>query len=327
MKIFVAGATGVIGARLVPQLVRRGHEVAGTTRTPAKLERLRVLGAEPVLLDALDEAAVKGAMAAAAPEVVVHQLTAIPDAINPRRLDREFAETNRLRTEGTDYLLEATRAAGARRFVAQSFAAWVYARTGGPVKTEGDPIETDPPASVRETLAGILHVERAVAGAKDVEGIALRYGGFYGPGTSIGEGAPMLHMVRKRRFPIVGSGGGIWSFIHVDDAASATAAAIERGVPGIYNVTDDEPAPVATWLPALAEAVGARAPWRVPVWLARPLIGEAGVAMMTELRGASNAKAKGELDWHPAYASWREGFREKPPQSGEAFTADRLEVR
>jgi nucleoside-diphosphate-sugar epimerase len=268
-----------------------------------------VLGAEPVLLDALDEAAVKGAMAAAAPEVVVHQLTAIPDAINPRRLDRDFAETNRLRTEGTDYLLEAARAAGVHRFVAQSFAAWVYARTGGPIKTEDDPIETDPPASVRETLAGILHVERAVASASDLEGIALRYGGFYGPGTSIGNGAPMLDMIRKRRFPIVGAGEGIWSFIHVDDAASATAAAIERGAPGIYNVTDDEPAPVATWLPVLAETVGARAPWRVPVWLARGLIGEVGVAMMTEIRGASNAKAKGELDWHPAYASWREGFR------------------
>lgn len=309
MKIFVAGATGVIGVRLVPQLVRRGHEVAGTTRTPAKLERLRALGAEPILLDALDEVAVKDAVAAAAPEVVVHQLTAIPDAVNPRRLDRDFVETNRLRTEGTDYLLEAARAAGARRFVAQSFAAWVYARTGGPIKTEDDPIETDPPASVRQTLAAILHVERAVAGASDIEGIALRYGGFYGPGTSIGEGAPMLDMIRKRRFPIVGRGRGIWSFIHVDDAASATAAAIERGAPGIYNVADDEPAPVATWLPELADAVGARAPWRVPVWLARVLIGEAGVAMMTELRGASNAKAKGELDWHPTYASWRNGFR------------------
>ena len=309
MKIFVAGATGVIGVRLVPQLVRRGHEVAGTTRTPAKLERLRALGAEPILLDALDEVAVKDAVAAAAPEVVVHQLTAIPDAVNPRRLDRDFVETNRLRTEGTDHLLEAARAAGARRFVAQSFAAWAYARTGGPIKTEDDPIETDPPASVCETLAGILHVERAVAGASDLEGIALRYGGFYGPGTSIGEGASMLDMIRKRRFPIVGRGGGIWSFIHVDDAAAATVAAIERGAPGIYNVTDDEPAPVATWLPALAEAVGARAPWRLPVWLARALIGEAGVAMMTELRGASNAKAKGELGWHPRYASWRDGFR------------------
>jgi 2-alkyl-3-oxoalkanoate reductase len=309
MKIFVAGATGVIGVRLVPQLVRRGHEVAGTTRTPAKLERLRALGAEPILLDALGEAAVKDAVAAAAPEVVVHQLTAIPDAVNPRRLDRDFLETNKLRTDGTDYLLQAARAAGARRFVAQSFAAWVYARTGGPIKTEDDPIETDPPASVRQTLAGILHVEHAVAGASDLEGIALRYGGFYGPGTSIGEGASMLDMIRKRRLPIVGRGGGIWSFIHVNDAASATVAAIERGAPGIYNVTDDAPAPVATWLPALAEAVGARAPWRIPVWLARALIGEAGVAMMTELRGASNAKAKGELDWHPAYASWRDGFR------------------
>jgi nucleoside-diphosphate-sugar epimerase len=309
MKIFVAGATGVIGVRLVPQLVRRGHEVAGTTRTPAKLERLRALGAMPILLDALDEAAVKDAVAAAAPEIVVHQLTAIQGAVNPRRLDRDFLETNKLRTEGTDHLLQAARTAGARRFVAQSFAPWVYARIGGPIKTEDDPIETDPPASVRETLGGILHVERAVAGASDLEGIALRYGGFYGPGTSIGEGAPMLDMIRKRRFPVVGHGGGIWSFIHVDDAASATVAAIERGVPGIYNVADDEPAPVATWLPALADAVGARTPWRIPVWLARALIGDAGVAMMTEIRGASNAKVKGELGWRPRYASWRDGFR------------------
>jgi nucleoside-diphosphate-sugar epimerase len=195
------------------------------------------------------------------------------------------------------------------RFVAQSFAGWAYARTGGPIKTEDDPIETDPPASVRETLAGILHVERAVTGASDLEGVALRYGGFYGPGTSIGNGASMLDMIRKRRFPIVGSGAGVWSFIHVDDVASGTVAAIERGAPGIYNMADDEPAPVATWLPALAEAIGAPAPWRIPVWLARALIGEAGVAMMTELRGASNAKAKEELDWHPEYASWREGFR------------------
>jgi 2-alkyl-3-oxoalkanoate reductase len=309
MKIFVAGATGVIGRRLVPQLVRCGHEVAGTTRTPAKLERLRALGAEPVLLDALDEAAVKEAVAAAAPEVVVHQLTAIPDAVNPRRLDRDFAETNRLRTEGTDYLLEAARAAGARRFVAQSFAAWAYARTGGPIKIEDDPIETDPPASVRETLAGILHVERAVAGASDLEGIALRYGGFYGPGTSIAEGASMLDMIRRRLLPIVGSGGGIWSFIHVDDAASATVAAIERGAPGIYNIADDEPAAVAQWLPALAETLGGPRPRRVPAWLARPLIGEAGIAMMNDVRGASNEKAKRELDWKPVFASWREGFR------------------
>jgi nucleoside-diphosphate-sugar epimerase len=309
MKVFVAGATGAIGSRLVPALVERGHEVVGTTRTAAKAERLRRFGAEPVVFDALDPIAVKDAVAGASPEVVVHQLTAIPEALNPRRLDDQFAETNRLRTEGMDHLLEAAQATGARRIVAQSFAAWVYARTGGPVKTEDDPIETDPPASVRETLAAILHVERALAAAADLEGIALRYGGFYGPGTSICEGGPIVEMVRKRRLPIVGGGGGVWSFIHIDDAAAATVAAIEGGAPGIYNVADDEPASVATWLPELASMLGAKAPRHVPVWLAKLLTGPTGVAMMTELRGASNAKAKRELGWQPRFASWREGFR------------------
>jgi nucleoside-diphosphate-sugar epimerase len=309
MRVFVAGASGVIGSRLVPALVRNGHQVVGTTRTPAKTERLRQLGAHPVVVDALDEVAVKDAVAMAAPDVVVHELTAIPDAVDPRKLDQQFALTNRLRTEGTNHLLEAARAVGVRRLVAQSFAPWVYARTGGPVKVESDAIETEPPASVRRTLAGILHVERTLAEATDLEGIALRYGGFYGPGTSLGEGGPVVEMVRKRRFPIVGSGSGVWSFVHIDDAAAATAAAIERGAPGNYNVTDDDPASVATWLPELAEAIGAPAPRRVPTWLARLLVGPTGVAMMTDLRGASNAKAKRELGWEPVYASWREGFR------------------
>jgi 2-alkyl-3-oxoalkanoate reductase len=309
MKVFVAGASGAIGIRIVPALVKHGHEVVGTTRTPAKTERLRRLGAEPVVIDALDEVAVKEAIAAAVPDVVVHELTAIPDAIEPRKLDRQFAETNRLRTEGTDHLLGAARAVGVRRIVAQSFATWAYARTGGPVKVETDPIETDPPPSVRRTLAGILHVERALREATDLEGLALRYGGFYGPGTSLGDGAPLLDMIRKRRFPIVGRGEGVWSFIHIDDAAAATVAAIERGRPGIYNVTDDDPAQVSAWLPELATALGAPPPRRVPAWLARPLVGEAGVAMMTDVRGASNAKAKHELRWQPRFASWREGFR------------------
>ncbi len=309
MKIFVAGATGVVGTRLVPELARRGHDVTATTRTPAKLERLRQLGAEPVVLDALDETAVKEAVVAAAPDAIVHQLTAIPPPPNPRTLDRHFAETNLLRTEGTDHLLGAARAAGVRRFVAQSFAMWAYARTGGPIKTEQDPVETTPPPSVRTTLAGIFHVERSLAGASDLERIALRYGIFYGPGTGIGRGGVFIDMLRKRRFPVVGDGSGIWSFIHVDDAAAATAAAVERGAPGVYNVTDDEPAPIAMWLPHLAEATGAAAPRRVPVWLVRPLIGAAGVAMMTEVRGASNAKAKRELGWQPSFASWRDGFR------------------
>ena len=309
MKVFVAGASGAIGTRLVPALVENGHEVVGTTRTPAKTERLRRLGAEPVVVDALDDVAVKDAVTEAAPDVVVHELTSIPDTIDPRKLDSQFAETNRLRTEGTDHLLEAARAADVRRFVAQSFATWVYARTGGPVKDELAPIEADPPASVRETLAGILHVERAVLDATDLEGIALRYGGFYGSGTSLSAGAPLLDLIRKRRFPIVGGGDGVWSFVHIDDAAAATVAAIERGEPGVYNVTDDEPARVSTWLPELAAAIGAPPPRRVPAWLARLFVGETGVAMMTEVRGASNEKAKRELGWQPRFASWREGFR------------------
>jgi nucleoside-diphosphate-sugar epimerase len=309
MKVFIAGATGVIGLRMVPALVRNGHDVVGTTRTPWKTQRLADLGATPVVLDALDDIAVKDAVAAAEPDVVVHELTAIPDSVDPRKLDQQFAETNRLRTEGMDHLLEAARAAGARRFVAQSFAAWVYARTGGPVKTETDPIETDPPASVRETLAAILHVERALAEATDIEGMALRYGGFYGPGTSLGEGGSLIEMLRTRRFPLVGRSNAVWSFLHVDDAAAATVAAVEHGGSGVYNIADDDPAPVSVWLPELARAVGAPALRHVPVWLARLLAGETAVAMMTELRGVSNAKAKRELGWHPTYASWREGFR------------------
>jgi len=309
MKVFVAGASGAIGSRLVPALVENGHEVVGTTRTPAKSGWLQQLGAEPVVMDALDELVVKDAVAAAAPDVVVHELTAIPDAIDFRKLDQQFVQTNRLRTEGTDHLIQAARAAGVRRFVAQSFAAWAYARTGGQVKVETDPVETDPPPTVRRTHAGIMHVERALREATDLEGIALRYGGFYGPGTSFGGGAPLLDMVRKRRLPIVGGGDGVWSFIHIEDAATATVAAIERGRPGIYNVTDDEPAPVAVWLPELAAALGAPPPRRVPTWVARPFIGQTGVAMMTDVRGASNAKAERELGWQPRFASWREGFR------------------
>jgi nucleoside-diphosphate-sugar epimerase len=310
MKVFIAGATGVVGARLVPALARNGHEVVGTTRTPGKTRRLAELGATPVVLDALDGVAVKEAVAAAAPEVVVHQLTAIPDEVNPRKLDQVFAETNRLRTEGLNHLLDAAQAAGVRRVVAQSFQMWVSARNGPPVQSEDDPVETDPPASVRETLASILYVERALAAASDIEGIALRYGIFYGPGTSIGEGGSILDVIRKRRLPVVGRGDAIWSFIHMEDVASATVAAVERGAPGVYNVVDDDPAPVSAWLPELASAIGAPRPRRVPVWLGRVLAGETAVAMMTEVRGASNAKAKRGLGWEPRFASWRRGFLE-----------------
>jgi nucleoside-diphosphate-sugar epimerase len=309
MRVFVAGATGVVGVRLVPELVRRGHEVVGTTRTPSKVDRLRRLGAEPVVVDAFDGVAVKEAVARAEPEVVVHELTDLGMKFNPRRIDRMLENTNRLRTEGLDHLLEAARSMGARRFVAQSYAAWPYARVGGPVKTEEDPLDPHPPEGVRAALDAIRYLESAVTGSPDLEGLALRYGGFYGPGTSLGEGGDVLEAVRKRRFPIVGDGGGVWSFLHVDDAATATAAAIEGGAPGIYNVCDDEPATVAEWMPVLAEAIGARAPRHAPVWLARLLAGEAGVVLMTEIRGASNEKAKGELGWRPRFATWREGFR------------------
>ncbi|HEY6779784.1 MAG TPA: NAD(P)-dependent oxidoreductase [Thermoleophilaceae bacterium] len=310
MKVFVAGATGAIGKQLVPRLLAAGHEVTALTRSPDKAEALLAAGAEPVVADALDRDAIVAAVARAQPEVVVHELTAIEDLRDMRHFDRGFAATNRLRTEGTDNLLAAARAAGARRFVAQSFGGWPYAREGGPVKTEDDPLTSDPPASIRETFAAIQHLEAAVTSAEGIEGLVLRYGGFYGPGTSITrEGGDTSELVRKRRFPIVGGGGGVWSMVHIEDAATATVAAVERGAPGIYNVTDDEPAPVREWLPVLAQALDAKPPRRVPAWLGRIAAGELAVTMMTAIRGASNAKAKRELGWTPRYASWREGFQ------------------
>ena len=307
MRVFVAGATGVVGRVLVPLLVERGNEVTASTRTPEKTGRLRDMGAEAVILDALDADAMRVAVSAAAPEVVVHELTAIPSTINLRRFDEQFAETNRLRTEGTDHLISAAMAAGARRFVAQSYGAWLYERRGGPVKTEDDPLDEEPPVGMCRSLTALRHLESVVLGA-ELNGIVLRYGAFYGPGSAIGRGGSVLDLVRRRRFPIVGSGGGVWSFAHLDDIAEATAIAIERGKPGIYNIVDNEPAPVSTWLPVLAGALGAPPPRRVPVWLARPLIGDVGISMMTQIRGASNTKAKRNLDWTPRYASWRDGF-------------------
>jgi nucleoside-diphosphate-sugar epimerase len=309
MRIFVAGATGALGRRLVPLLVERGHQVSGMTRTAGKAAGLRAAGAEPVVADALDRDAVLAAVVAARPEVVVHELTALAEMTDFRKLDQGFALTNRLRTEGTDHLLAAARAAGARRFVAQSFAGWPFARVGGPVKTEDDPLDPDPPAQLRRTLDAIRHLESAVLGAEGMEGVVLRYGGFYGPETSAGEGGFMLEDLRRRRFPLVGAGTGVWSFVHIDDAATATVAAVERGAPGIYQIVDDDPAPVSEWLPALAAAVGARPPRRVPAWVARLAGGAHGVVLMTEVRGASNAKARRELGWRPAWPSWRQGFR------------------
>ena len=309
MRVFVAGATGAIGSRLVAALVRCGHEVTGTTRSAVRARGLEAAGAKPAVVDALDREAVKGAVAEAEPDVVVHQLTAIPAEFNPRRFDQAFAQTNRLRTEGTDHLIAAAEAAGVRRFVTQSFAAWAYARQGSWVKTEDDPLDDNPLAQVRRTLDAIRYLERATVEGP-FEGIALRYGWFYGPGSGVSRTGPIADAVRRRRFPIVGSGPGVWSFIHLVDAAEATALAVERGEPGVYNVTDDEPAAVREWLPVFADAIGAPPPRHVPMWLGRVVGGELSVTMMTELRGASNAKAKRGFDWQLRYPSWRLGFRE-----------------
>jgi nucleoside-diphosphate-sugar epimerase len=310
MRIFVAGATGALGRRLVPMLVEGGHQVVGMTRSPAKTGGLRAAGAEAVVADALDRDAVLAAVHQARPEVVVHQLTALAGFADFRKFDEEFALTNRLRTEGTDHLVAAARAAGARRLVAQSYAGWPFARVGGPVKTEDDPLDPDPPAELRRSLDAIRRLESTVLGTDGLEGMVLRYGGFYGPGTSSGASGLMIEEVRRRRLPLVGAGTGVWSFVHIDDAATATVAAVERGAPGIYQIVDDDPAPVSAWLPALAEAIGARPPRHVPVWVARLIAGEHTVALMTEIRGASNAKAKRELGWTPAWPSWRQGFRD-----------------
>jgi nucleoside-diphosphate-sugar epimerase len=308
MRVFVAGATGAIGRQLIPRLVAAGHEVTGMTRSESKQAVVRELGAVPAVADALDPDQVAEAVGRAKPEVIVHQLTAI-GGLDLRHFDRDFAATNRLRTDGTDYLLSAGQAVGVRRFVAQSVAGYgAYARAGGPVKTEQDPLDPAPVPAMRQTLAAIGHLEAAVLGARWTEGIVLRYGAFYGPGTSLAPGREQFELVRQRKFPLVGSGAGVWSFIHVADAADATAAAVEHGHRGIYNVVDDDPAPVAEWLPALAQALGAKKPMHVPRLVGRLFAGEAGAMMMTELRGASNAKAKRELAWQPAHPSWREGF-------------------
>lgn len=306
MRVFVAGATGAIGRQLVPRLVEAGHEVHGMMRSESKQAMLRELGAVPAVADALDADQVAEAVGRSRPDVIVHQLTAI-GALDLRHFDRDFALTNRLRTEGTNHLLSAGQAVGVRRFVAQSYFA-SYARTGAAVKSEEDPFDPSPAREMRETLAAIRHLEEAVLDARWTEGIVLRYGGFYGPGTSIAPGGEQSELVRRRKFPLVGDAGGVWSFIHVADAAEATVAAVEHGSRGVYNVVDDDPAPVAEWLPALAQELGAKKPVRVPRFIGRLFAGEAGTVMMTELRGASNAKAKRELAWRPAHPSWRQGF-------------------
>jgi nucleoside-diphosphate-sugar epimerase len=276
------------------------------TRSESKQAMLSEMGAVPVVADALDPDQVAEAVGRARPDVIVHQLTAI-GPLDMRHFDRDFALTNRLRTEGTDHLLSAGQAVGVRRFVAQGVAAYgAYARTGGPIKTEEDPLDSAPAREMRETLAAIRHLEEAVLEARWTEGIVLRYGVFYGPGTSMAPGEEQFELIRRRKFPLVGDGGGVWSFIHVADAAEATVAAVEHGGRGVYNVVDDDPAPVAEWLPALAQELGSKQPMRVPRFIGRLFAGEAGVVMMTDARGASNAKAKRELAWRPAHASWRQ---------------------
>jgi len=309
MKIFTTGATGALGRRLVPLLVADGHEVTGTTTTERKLALLREQGAEGIVLDVLDPNAVMAAVIRAEPDVVIHEATALSGmGTNMRKFDRDFALTNRLRTEGTDNLLAAAKASGVRRFVAQSYAGWPSERKGSMVKTEDDPLDPNPLSAMRETLAAIRHLEHAVTHAEGIDGLVLRYGGFYGPGTSLSENGVHADAVRQGKFPIVGEGTGVWSFIHILDAATATLLAAEQGKPGIYNIVDDDPAPVREWLPELAAMLGAKPPRHVPVWLGRLLGGEPVGVMMTELRGASNVKAKRELGWQPLYPSWRQGF-------------------
>ncbi|HXW87478.1 MAG TPA: NAD(P)-dependent oxidoreductase [Streptosporangiaceae bacterium] len=303
MRVLVAGATGAVGRQLVPQLVAAAHQVSGTTRSQPKMASLRAAGAEPYLLDGLDRAAVGEVVAQARPDVIVHEMTAIPAELNFRTFDRTFAATSRLRTTAVDHLLAAARAEGVPRIVVQSYAGWPNSRTGGPVKTEEDPLDPDPPAAMRATLDAIRYLERAVTSAP-LEGVVLRYGSLYGPGAS----EMFVRLLRRRRVPVLGDGSGVWSFLHVTDAATATVAALSQGDTGIYNVVDDDPAPVAEWLPVLARCAGAPPPRHVPAWLGRLAAGEPGLSVMTQVRGSSNAKAKRELRWTPIWATWREGF-------------------
>jgi 2-alkyl-3-oxoalkanoate reductase len=301
MRIFVAGATGAVGQHLVPALLKAGHQVTATTRSTAKAEALHRAGATPAVLDGLDRTAVIKAVTDAKPDVIMHQMTALASLRSLRKFDQEFATTNELRTKGTDYLLEAAEANQVGRFIAQGYTGWPNARTGGPVKTEDDPLDANAILGTSQSLHAIQHVERVVP---EAGGIVLRYGSFYGPGAS----DALLDLVRKHRLPIVGSGAGVWSFTEVTDAASAAVAAIGNGEPGVYNVVDDEPAPVREWLPFLAECLHAKRPMHVPAWLGRLLAGEVILAQMTEVRGSSNAKAKRDLAWRPEYPSWRDGF-------------------
>lgn len=310
MRVFVAGATGAIGAFLVPELLANNHRVIALTRNRQKAAVLESAGASAVVADPLDTPALIDAIVASAPDAIINELTALSNAGNFRKFDQEFALTNRFRTDVTAAMIVAAKRCGAKRLIAQSFCGWPFAREGGAVKTEEDPLDPNPPASITRTFAAIRTLEDMVLRTRDVDAFALRYGLFYGPGTAFARDGVIVRMVAKRQFPIVGDGTGVWSFIHVADAARATVAALTRGAPGIYNVVDDEPAPVAEWLPALAAAVGAKPPRRIPLWLGRLLLGDGGAAMMTNIRGGSNAKAKREFGWRLEYPTWRRGFVE-----------------
>jgi nucleoside-diphosphate-sugar epimerase len=303
MRVLVVGATGAVGRQLVPQLISAGHQVSATTRSQPKTESLRAAGAQPFVLDGLDGAAVGEVVAQARPDVIVHEMTALPADMNFRKFEQTFAVTNSLRTTGLDHLLAAARAQGVSRLIAQSYTGWPNARSGGPVKTETDPLDPAPPAAMRTTLDAIRYLEQAVTSAP-LTGIALRYGSLYGPGAS----EVFVRLLRRRRVPVIGGGSGVWSFLHVSDAAAATVAAVSHGAAGIYNVVDDEPATVSEWLPVLARCAGAPPPWHMPGWLGRLAAGEAGLSIMTQVRGSSNAKAKRELGWTPIWATWRDGF-------------------
>lgn len=309
MRIFLAGATGVIGEQLVPLLVAGGHQVVATTRKPEKVGRLRAQGAEPVVVDGLDRDVVMEAVVAAHPDAIVNQMTALTSTRSLKHFDDEFAVTNRLRTEGTSHLLEAARAAGTSKIVVQSYTGWPNERRGGRVKTEDDPLDSNPPKAMTRSLNAIRALEQMVTKSDGVTGTALRYGSLYGPGTFLSNQSETVTMIRQRKFPLVGNGAGVWSFLHVKDAARATQLALERDAPGLYNIVDDDPAEASEWLPYLAQLVGAKPPYKLPVWLARFVVGDAGVSMMTQIRGSSNAKAKRDLGWQPEYASWRDGFR------------------
>ncbi|HKE40738.1 MAG TPA: NAD(P)-dependent oxidoreductase [Casimicrobiaceae bacterium] len=313
MRIFIAGATGAIGRSLVPRLIANGHSVTGLTRTPAKAVLLQKLGATPVVANALDQKAIQAAVDAARPDVIVHELTDLAGTLDLRKFERAFASSNRLRTIGTDHLLAAARACGVNRIVAQSYCGWPYARTGGYVKSEDDPLDPNPPQEQRRTLDAICYLEDTVTKATTPIGVVLRYGGFYGSDTGLFEAA-VIEQFRKRRMPVIGGGTAWWSFVHVDDAAEATVLAVEQGV-GVYNIVDDDPAPVHAWLPATAAMLGAQPPLHVPAWLARLFVGEPLVVMMTESRAGSNAKAKRELGWRPRRPSWWQGFAEVTQQT------------